>query len=64
METQYTYDELKELCKQLFIITQTIYGICFVPIKQNPQTKLNAIERHAGVAYNMHDEAVKKGLWN
>jgi hypothetical protein len=58
-----TEEELKALCKELFIITQNIYGICFLQ-ETNKRIMLDKIEELASKAYNMHADAVKKGLWN
>ena len=63
----YTYEELKELTKQLFVVTQTIYGMTFTDIGNKPKHQLKAmidkIHRITGEAYNLNSTAAKKGLW-
>ena len=63
----YTYEELKELAKKLFIATQTIYGMTFTDRGNKPKHQLKAmidkIHRITGEAYNLNSTATKKGLW-
>jgi len=64
METEYTYEELKDLCKRLFVRTQFIFGLTYmtIPVKMR-QHVLDEIHEAAGDAYNLMREAEKKGLW-
>ena len=56
--------DYKELCKELFIITQNVFGITFMPIKVKDQrAMLEKINTITGKAYNMHAEATRKGLY-
>lgn len=63
----YTYEELKELTKQLFVVVQTVYGMTFTDLENKPKHQLKAtidkIHRIAGEAYNLNATANKKGLW-
>lgn len=63
----YTYEELKALTKQLFVVTQTIFGRTFMERGNKTKAQLKAeidrIHRIAGEAYNLNSTATKKGLW-
>lgn len=64
MGTEYTYDELKGLCKQLFAKIQFIFGLTYMPIPaKKRQHILDWVHQSAGEVYNMMSEAEKKGLW-
>lgn len=61
---EYTYDELKDLCKQLFAKTQFIFGLTYMPIPvKKRQHVLDWIHETSGEAYAMMCQAEKKGLW-
>jgi hypothetical protein len=55
--------DYKELCKQLFIKTDTIFGMLFVPTR-NKQALIDKVYKIAGEAYDLHQEAERKGLYN
>jgi len=62
-----TEEELKAMLKELLIITQNIYGACFMARYKSTAKRLaalNKIDTLAGYCYNMEAEAQKKGLWN
>lgn len=54
--------DYKELCKQLFIKTDTIFGMLYVPTR-NKQALIDSIYKIAGEAYDLHQEAERKGLY-
>jgi len=53
----------KELCKELFIMLQHIFGIIYADRKSSKQVKLDKIYEIAGKAYNMHAYETKNGLY-
>lgn len=63
-----SYDELKQYCRELSIMLQTIYGMTYAQQDRNlSRTQLEEtlakIYTIAGQGYNMNAELAQSGLW-